>query len=104
MDEPVEIVWLRSADDDVQQAYNRFEDRWPGFGNSFLLAVEAVLERLKFHPEIGTIAKGDVRRVLVPDFSFGVYYQFTGGRIMINSVLNLRQNPELLQRRLDDLL
>lgn len=34
---------------------------------------------------------------------YGVYYEIAGRRIIVHAVLNLRQNPDLIRRRLEEL-
>jgi hypothetical protein len=43
---------------------------------------------------------GQIRRVLVTKTQFGIFYELVGPRIVISSILDLRQDPAQIERRL----
>jgi len=49
------IVLLSGADDDLQQLFNKFEDYKDGFGEEFLVAVDAYRTRIGEFPEIAPV-------------------------------------------------
>lgn len=85
----MEIVVLLAAESDIQAAFNRFEEYREGLGVKFLQELELAYEYLKRHPRIGRLYAKDRRRLLVPNFPYGIFYSLSGGRIIISAVLVL---------------
>lgn len=89
-----EIVILQSAEGDWFNHFSRFGER---FDNAFLSTVSL----LKLNPKMGAWTKfGQIRRVLVTKTQFGIFYELVGPRIVISSILDLRQDPAQIERRL----
>jgi hypothetical protein len=51
-------------------------------------------------PELAPIYQEPYRRMLVRDFPYGVFYQVQPTRIVVVSVLDLRQDPGVINKRL----
>ena len=96
----MEIVLLLQADLDIQQAFNYYEDFQTGRGEVFLLHLDAALTLIRQHPEIAPVYGGVYRRLLVRDFPYGVFYQVQSARIIVAAVIDLRQDPERIRRKL----
>ncbi|MAS91655.1 MAG: hypothetical protein CMO55_00540 [Verrucomicrobiales bacterium] len=88
-----EIFFTSLADSEFQLLYERF-------GNSFYQTVDTVLEQLRNHPESGPIFEEPVRRILIPSSPFGLFYAIHGSRIAVVALLDLRQDPKAIRRRL----
>jgi plasmid stabilization system protein ParE len=69
-------------------------------GDRFSERVEQALDRLTEFPELGAIYAGTFRRLLVRDFPFGIFYSVEGRRMVVQAVLDLRQEPLAILRRL----
>jgi plasmid stabilization system protein ParE len=98
----MEIVVLLAAELDIQTAFNRFEEYREGLGVTFLQELEVAYEYLQRHPRIGRLYAEDRRRFLVPNFPFGIFYSIIADRIVISAVLDLRQDPERVRKRLEE--
>jgi len=94
------VEFLSGADADLQEIFNQFEDYREGFGTEFLLAVDAYLERIGTFPEIAPRYVEDTRRQVMQDFPYGIFYQVLPTRIFVIAILDLRQDPDRIQRRL----
>lgn len=57
---------------------------------------------LQRHPHIGRLYAEDRRRFLVSNFPFGIFYSVTARRIIISTVLDLRQDPERIRERFEE--
>ena len=77
----IEIIFLAGAEADVQAA-----DR-----------CSALLGR---YPRIGRPHRGVYRKLLVPEHPYGVFYVAEPSRVVVVAVLDLRQDPEAIERRL----
>ena len=95
-----ELVFLFSADADIQTAYEFYEAYQEGRGEVFMRHLDAALERLHIFPEIAPPIHEGHRRLLVHGFPYGVFYTLEGRRIIIAGVIDLRQDPEVIRRRL----
>src|SRR5260370_9576442 len=70
----MEVVFLLSAERDLQEAYNWVEEHRRGREQFFLQDVELRLEDLRRFPLIGRLYRGRYRRLLIPRYPFGIFY------------------------------
>jgi len=95
-----ELVFLFSADADIQTAYEFYEAFQEGRGEVFMRHLDVALGRLRTFPEIAAPFYEAHRRLLVHGFPYGVFYTVEGRRIIIAGVMDLRQDPEMIRRSL----
>ena len=95
-----EIVLLGGADGDLIELYNGFEDRSLGTGGDFDAAFVKACDLLARHPEIGRRYSGEFRRLLMLDWHLGIFYTVTGLRVFIHAIVDVRQYPQQITRRL----
>lgn len=98
----IELIVLLAAESDIQAAYNRFEEYQEGFGLKFIQDLELAYEYLRHHPRMGRLYKSNRHRFLLSSYPFGIFYAVEGNRIVISAVLDLRQDPEMIRRRLEE--
>lgn len=96
-----ELVFLFSADSDIQTGYAFCEDHQAGRGEIFMRHLDLAFGRLRTFPEIAPVFHKTYRRLLVPGFPYGIFYSIEGRRIIVSAVLDLRQDPEMIRRRLE---
>jgi plasmid stabilization system protein ParE len=94
------IELLHGAEADLLEAYVRLEDQRVGLEDRFYRTLDFALERLRRHPEIAPVCRGAYRRLVLRPFDFGTFYTITGDRLMVGAILDLRQDPEAIARRL----
>ena len=94
------VEFLSGADADLQEIFNRFEDYHEGFGVEFMTAVDAYLARIAAFPESAPRYFEKVRRQVMHRFPYGIFYEPHPTRILVTAILDLRQDPEQMQRRL----
>ena len=95
-----ELVFLLSADADIQSAYEFYEAYQEGRGEVFMRYLDMALTHLRTFPEMAPVFHRAYRRLLVHGFPFGIFYTIEGGRIIVTGVLDLRQAPDEIRRRL----
>ena len=95
-----EVIWLRKADADLQTLYDRFEENEEGRGEIFFKAVDTALARVLLFPESGRPFDLPIRRVLIDDGRFGLFYVPHPTRIVILAIEDLRQDPSRIRRNL----
>lgn len=97
----MEIIFLRAAETDLLAAWTRYEEASPGLGERFEAQVRAALGRITEHPESAPFYAGEIRRLLVRRFRYGIFYRVHGSRVVIIALLDLRQDPSAIERRLE---
>ena len=95
-----DLILLRQADDDIQSAFNRYEEFQKGRGELFMRQLDAALTLLRQHPDIAPAYSGRYRRLLMRDFPYGVFYEVQPKRIVVGAIVDLRQDPERIRRKL----
>ena len=95
-----ELVFLLSADIDIQRAHDFYEDCQEGRGAVFMRYLDAAFGQLRAFPESGPIVYRNYRRLLVPGFPYGIFYSIESRGVIISGVLDNRQDPEAIIRRL----
>jgi len=66
---------------------------------------DQTIRLLRGNPQMGIETRvAPLRRVLVSRTAWGIFYAVTGNRIVIVSILDLRQDPQTIKNRLRDLL
>jgi plasmid stabilization system protein ParE len=95
-----ELILLLAADRDIQCAYDLCEDRQEGRGVVFMRHLDSAFGQLLKFPESAPIMRGRYRRLLVPGFPYGIFYTVEPRGVIIVGVMDIRQNPESIIRRL----
>ena len=96
------IRLLPEAEQEVYEAFRWYERQRPGLGFDFLLALDAVLERLRRLPEGHEIVALRTRKALLRRFPYLVLYALEENRILVTAVFHGRQ-PSVGQEGLDGL-
>jgi len=95
-----ELVLLLQAELDIQAAFNCYEDFQEGRGEVFMRHLDAAFTLMRQHPEIAPFYGEAYRRMLIRDFPYGVFYQVQSKRVIVAAVLDLRQDPAAIRRKL----
>jgi plasmid stabilization system protein ParE len=96
----IELILLLQAELDVQSASSRYEDIQSGRGEIFIRQLDGALILLRRHPEIAPIYSGSYRRLLIRDFPYGIFYQAQPTRVVVAAIMDLRQDPKTIRRKL----
>ncbi len=96
----MELILLARAEAEILETNERLEDAVEGLGQRFCERVEEALDQLVAFPWSGPVFAAPYRRVLVRDFPFGVFYCVEPRRIVVQAVMDLRQNVEDIRRKL----
>jgi plasmid stabilization system protein ParE len=96
----IDLILLLQADLDIQAAFNRYDDYQDGRGYVFMQQLDAALTMLRRHPQIGGLYAAPFRRLLIRDFPYGVFYDVQPTRIIVVAIMDLRQKPRSILRKL----
>lgn len=89
----MEIVLLQGAQADLLEAYSRF-------GGGLYEAADAALEQIRQFPESAPVFHRNYRRKVIYRYPFGIFYDTHGKRLFVKAVLDLRQDPSTILKRL----
>jgi len=95
-----EIVWTAQAEDDLQQAYNRLDAVSADKGAQFIRAVDGALTLIRTFPRLAPLYEPPFRRLLVKKSYYGVFYAVENRGIIVHAVIDLRQDPRGILKRL----
>ncbi len=96
-----EVVWTLGAEAGVQFLYERLETWQEGLGDRFYAELLASIQLLEAFPQIGPVVfQGRVRRVLVFNRNYGLFYALEPRGIVVHALLDLRQDDRTISRRL----
>lgn len=93
------FTFRAAAADDVAEAYDWYEGEEPGLGERFLHAVGDAAGRAAAEPARYPLARGDVRRVLVGPFPYGLFYRILRRQVVVVACYHLHRDPRGWHRR-----
>ena len=97
----MDVTLLAGAERDVFEIFARIESHHPESADAFLRRFESVMRQLGEHPESAPIYAGRFSRLVMRGYPFGVFYSVENTRLFVQAVLDLRQDPEAIRRRLE---
>jgi plasmid stabilization system protein ParE len=96
-----EVIWIWSAEADVQEIFVRSDDARPGSGERFLLVVDRLLDLLKQFPEMTAIWRKPVRRALIRRSHYGLFYAAEPTKLVVIAILDLRRSPASIRQEIE---
>jgi plasmid stabilization system protein ParE len=84
---------------EIIQAAAWYNDRGAGLGQRFVLEVDRTIDRIREYPLAWTEIEAGIRRALVHEFSYSIYYTVQDTRIRIHAVTHQRRRPGSWRRR-----
>jgi plasmid stabilization system protein ParE len=96
----MKLTFLLSAELDIQRAFDRYESRQEGRGDAFAQHLEEAFGRISTFPHIAPLHFENYRRLVLTKFPFGIFYVVETNQVAIHAIMDLRQDPDLLRRRL----
>lgn len=94
------LEYLTEAHADLDAAAMWYELNRPGFGERFMQAVDASVQRLLDHPMSGRELFFGHRMTTVKGFPYSVIYRIEGESLFVAGVWQAEQNPITLRDRL----
>ena len=87
------------AADEFNQAIAYYEECKKGLGYEFAVEVHSAIERALAYPKAWQVLEGDIRRLLVYRFPYGVLYAEEANELFIIAVMNLHKKPGYWKKR-----
>ena len=88
-----DYAFLESAQIELEEAVNYYNEQQAGLGYEFAKEVADTIARILRYPEAWTKLSKRTRRCRTKRFPYGVIYQITGDRILIVAVGHLKRKP-----------
>ncbi len=95
-----ELILAPQVEQDINTAYDWYENCRHGLGEEFLGCVDACIQRICRMPELHTKVHEDYRRVLVRRFPYVIFYEYTGAVVTVYCVFHSSRNPDKWRQRL----
>ena len=93
------LVFRPIVRNELDEAYRWYETQKPGLGDEFLDCIDEMLNRLSTMPEAYPAVYRDVRRAVVKQFPYAIYYRTVSSRVIVTAIFHSRRNPKSWQRR-----
>ena len=87
------VRFLSPAAQELDDAYQWYEDQLPGLGIEFLAEIDEAVHRITAWPKAQPTLGGPLRRCLVRRFPYGLIYGVESQSIVIVAVAHLHRKP-----------
>jgi plasmid stabilization system protein ParE len=94
---PLEI--RPQAEREAREAAQWYQHESPGLGPAFLEVVEHALGRIAENPLQFPVVHRDIRRALLRQFPYGVFFRIRPGAIRVLAIVHLSRDPSTWQKR-----
>jgi toxin ParE1/3/4 len=91
-----EIVLRAKAERAIDRAAEWYERRNPDAARGFVVAVGAIIVRIKENPLQFPRIRGMLHRAIVRPFPYSLVYRLTGSRVVITTCVHFRRHPRTL--------
>jgi len=88
------ITFTRKAQNDIDSAYEWYEDQVAALGERFLTVVESALERIGESPYAFPLYENQIRRLVLSRFPYVIYYEVNAEQIIILRILHQSRNTQ----------
>jgi plasmid stabilization system protein ParE len=89
------VVYRRQVGRDLAAGFEYYEGQVKGLGERFLTAVGSAFDAIERYPQMFAQVHGEVRRALLSQFPYGVFYRVESKRVVVLAVLHMARNPSL---------
>ena len=94
------LVFRRDVREEIDEAYQWFQDQRVGLGEEFLAEVQTVLDRIQENPELHAPIYENVRHARIKRFAHAVYYRLEPTRVVVIAVHHGKRDPKRWQARI----
>ena len=93
------VRFLSPAAQELEDAFQWYEEQMPGLGDEFLAAIDEAVHRIIAWPQANPTLKHTLRRCLIRRFPYGLIYGMETQTVMIVAVAHLHRKPFYWTRR-----
>ena len=95
----MKVSYHAKAADEYVEAIDYYEDCQTGLGKQLTQEIDASIKLVLAFPTAWTLLEGEIRRILIRRFPFGLLYISRADEIYILAVMNLNRNPNYWKKR-----
>ena len=95
---PLPLVYRRGVGRDLADAFTYYEEQVEGLGEKFLGAVDSTFDAVERYPEMFAKVHGEVRRAIMSEFPYAVFYRLEPRRVVVFRVLHTARDPKAWPR------
>lgn len=99
-----EIVWKGGAEEDLLRIFAALEECRASAGERFTHTLDATLQNLRRYPHMAPVFEPPMRRLVIGNTGYGVFYTVENRGIIIHALVQLSQHPESIRSRIRRLL
>lgn len=96
----MQVRIARSAEADLLNGFMFYERQQAGIGTYFLDSLYADIDSLMLYAGLHPKPHGRLHRMLARRFPFAIYYDLRGDAATVVAVLDCRQNPASIVKRI----
>lgn len=89
------VVYRRQVGRDLAVGFGYYEEQTKGLGERFLTAVGSAFDAIERYPQMFAQVHGEVRRALLSQFPYGVFYRVESERVVVLAVLHTGRDPRI---------
>jgi plasmid stabilization system protein ParE len=93
------VILRAEAQVEFDEAFDWYEARRPGLGVDFAERVQEVFDRISANPQIHGTVLQDVRKAVVRQFPYCVYYREEPSQVLVLAVVHSKRDPGIWQSR-----
>ena len=75
------------------EAYNWYEERQSGLGESFITELKYCYDKIRTWPEAYTQIKKDFRHIVLKTYPYVIIFRIVGDDVVVYAVFHTSQNP-----------
>lgn len=92
------LVYRRRVGRDLAETFAYYEELVEGLGERFLVSVDSTFDAIERYPEMFAKIYGDVRRAIISQFPYAVFYRIERERVVVFRVLHTARDPRAWPR------
>jgi len=94
------LIFTPEARNDINEAYQWYEDQSLGLGMDFLRCLEVSVSVIQRNPLIYQTVHDDYRRALMRRFPYSIFFEYSSNQIIVYAVFHCAQDPVKWHKRL----
>ena len=91
---PLTLVYRLRVGRDLAGAFTYYEEQVEGLGERFLSAVDSTFDAIERYPEMFAKVHGEVRRAIISQFPYAIFYRIEPKRVVVFRVLHTARDPK----------